>query len=36
MKSVKLEDVSDFINAKLKEFTGKEVNVEISIKITEK
>jgi hypothetical protein len=36
IKSVKLEDVSDFINAKLKEFTGKEVNVEISIKITEK
>jgi hypothetical protein len=36
IKSVKLEDVSDFINAKLKEFIGKEVNVEISIKITEK
>lgn len=36
MKSVKLEDVSDFINAKLKEFIGKEVNVEVSIKITEK
>ena len=36
MKSVRLEDVSDFINAKLKEFIGKEVNVEVSIKITEK
>jgi len=36
IKSVKLEDVSDFINSKLKEFTGKEVNVEVSIKITEK
>lgn len=36
MRSVKLEDVSDFINAKLKEFIGKEVNVEVSIKITEK
>ena len=36
MKSVRLEDVSNFINAKLKEFIGKEVNVEVSIKITEK
>lgn len=36
MRSVKLEDVSDFINDKLKEFIGKEVNVEVSIKITEK
>jgi hypothetical protein len=35
-KSVKVENISDFINSKLREFTGKDVNVEVTIKITEK
>jgi hypothetical protein len=35
-KSVKVESVSDFINSKLREFVGKDVNVEVTIKITEK
>jgi hypothetical protein len=35
-KSVKVENVSDFINSKLREFVGKDVNVEVTIKITEK
>jgi len=35
-KSVKVENVSDFINSKLREFVDKDVNVEVTIKITEK
>ena len=35
-KSVRVENVSDFINSKLREFAGKDVNVEVTIKITEK
>lgn len=33
--SVKIEDPSDFINSKIKDFDGKNVKIEISIKIIE-
>jgi len=33
-KSVSLEDPANFINNKLKEFDGKNVKVEITIKIS--
>ena len=33
-KSVSLEDPANFINNKLKEFDGKNVNIEITIKIS--
>ena len=36
LRHVKLEDISDFINSKLKEFDNKNVKVEVSIKIEEK
>ena len=35
-RHVRLEDVSDFINSKLREFDKKNVKVEVSIKIEEK
>ena len=34
-KSVSIQDPSNFINKQLKEFDGKNVKVEVTIKITE-
>lgn len=34
-KSFKIEDPSGFINSKIKEFDGKNVKIEVSIKIIE-
>jgi hypothetical protein len=36
LRHVRLEDVSDFINSKLREFDKKNVKVEVTIKIEEK
>ena len=35
IKRVSIEEPSDFINKQLKDFNGKNVRVEVSIKVTE-